>query len=354
VNNSLCGAGIAYGATVSGVRYVGFQTPVSTATALTAHSTNIGVSSNSWGVGQGLGSFYSEPQASFDAFYTLASRRIPVVIAAGNEGDVQSMCSHNEITNSAHQIVVGAINDHSKKSIYSSECANLFISAPSNDRGYRDSVRLGIIGAQNGGGCTTSFGGTSASTPAVSGVIALMKQAKPTLTFRDIQAILMQNADRIDAADPSWVQNAAGKWHSNKYGFGKVNAYNSVAAAKTWTPLTRSEYYTTTDFTGPFHRSPNTPIPDGTGAVASDSLTVQLREGSVVEHVTVYLKTDHISGNQFEITLTSPSGTVSLLSSPFAAARIYSITGTNDGSSKPLIACPFTSSTGITFRSNLT
>lgn len=39
----------------------------------------------------------------------------------------------------------------------------------------------------NGGDCTTSFGGTSAAAPMVAGVVALILEANPRLTWRDVQ-----------------------------------------------------------------------------------------------------------------------------------------------------------------------
>src|SRR5262249_17956306 len=41
---------------------------------------------------------------------------------------------------------------------------------------------------------TSRFNGTSASAPMVSGVVALMLQANPNLTYRDVQEILVRSA----------------------------------------------------------------------------------------------------------------------------------------------------------------
>ena len=43
---------------------------------------------------------------------------------------------------------------------------------------------------------TSRFNGTSAATPMVSGVIALMLEANPNLTYRDVQEILVRSADK--------------------------------------------------------------------------------------------------------------------------------------------------------------
>jgi len=45
---------------------------------------------------------------------------------------------------------------------------------------------------------TNTFGGTSSATPAVAGVVALMLQANPNLTTRDVQEILVRTAVQND------------------------------------------------------------------------------------------------------------------------------------------------------------
>ena len=88
------------------------------------------------------------------------------------------------------------------------------------------------------------FNGTSAAAPTVSGVVALMLEANPDLTWRDVKHILVNTSAKIDATRSttvdgvtqySWVQNAAGHEHHNWYGFGKVDASAAVNVAKDFT-----------------------------------------------------------------------------------------------------------------------
>ena len=110
--------------------------------------------------------------------------------------------------------------------------------------------------------------GTSAATPTLSGVTALILQANPNLTWRDVRDILQKTAKRIDPdygnnqkranavdlttgvftdnvvdvgvidgatsarLDFGWVRNKAGYWHSNWYGFGLADAQKAVEMAK--------------------------------------------------------------------------------------------------------------------------
>jgi subtilisin family serine protease len=54
---------------------------------------------------------------------------------------------------------------------------------------------------------TSRFGGTSAAAPIVSGVIALMLEANPNLTYRDVEEILVRSSRQNDELDPSWIVN---------------------------------------------------------------------------------------------------------------------------------------------------
>ncbi len=69
------------------------------------------------------------------------------------------------------------------------------------------------------------FGGTSSACPLVAGICALMLSANPNLTAKEIKEILQQTADKI--GDSSEYKNG----HSQKYGYGRVNADKAVAEA---------------------------------------------------------------------------------------------------------------------------
>ncbi|MGT0250576.1 S8 family serine peptidase [Burkholderia pyrrocinia] len=108
-------------------------------------------------------------------------------------------------------------------------------------------------------GCnyTATMSGTSAATPTVAGVVALMLQANPNLTWRDVRMILMKTARQIDSArrtidvslpdgalytpEPAWTRNHAGFWFDNWYGFGLVDAASAVAMARGYTTYLTGE-----------------------------------------------------------------------------------------------------------------
>jgi subtilisin family serine protease len=93
-------------------------------------------------------------------------------------------------------------------------------------------VSLGTSGneafAQSGdtsGNYEDNFAGTSAACPIAAGVVALMLEAKPTLTSQDVQRILKASADKIVGPYDS-------NGHNDHYGSGRVNAGAAVKQAK--------------------------------------------------------------------------------------------------------------------------
>jgi subtilisin family serine protease len=99
---------------------------------------------------------------------------------------------------------------------------------------------------------TAVFNGTSSAAPTVSGVVALMLQANPELTWRDVRHILASTSRRVNPSsaaitsttlmsgvtltlEQGWVKNGAGFWYHNWYGFGLVNAAAAVAMAQSYT-----------------------------------------------------------------------------------------------------------------------
>jgi subtilisin family serine protease len=92
---------------------------------------------------------------------------------------------------------------------------------------------------------TAGVNGTSSAAPTVSGVVALMLQANPQLTWRDVRHILASTSRRVNPAsaaitsetltlEQGWVKNGAGFWYHNWYGFGLVNAAAAVAMAQSY------------------------------------------------------------------------------------------------------------------------
>lgn len=80
-----------------------------------------------------------------------------------------------------------------------------------------------------------NFLGTSASAAIASAMIALTLQANPSLTWRDVQyiVVLSSSLERLNT-DSSQDTNGAGFKYSHFHGFGLMNATSMVLLSKTW------------------------------------------------------------------------------------------------------------------------
>ena len=72
----------------------------------------------------------------------------------------------------------------------------------------------------SGEGCATSFGGTSAAAPHVSGLAALLLSVDPSLENFMVREIIINTADKVTAMN--------GVNFVLEYGYGRINVYNSL------------------------------------------------------------------------------------------------------------------------------
>ena len=193
--------------------------------------------------------------------------------------------------------------------------------------------------------------GTSAAAPTVTGVVALMLSANPSLGWRDIRDILRRTAriidpdygsqgyrdrqvtltlspsltdqtssDLVDGAsaarlDYGWQTNAAGNKYSTWYGFGLVDAKAAVAMAKSYTD----------------YKSTRLIVPQWTtNAIASGDVvygevktlgSFSVTSGTSVDLIQLVLNAPQgnaeVCMGSVGIFLRSPVGTVSALSTPY-------------------------------------
>jgi subtilisin-like proprotein convertase family protein len=229
------------------------------------------------------------------------------VFSSGNEFDAGADTNYDGLTNSRFIITVGALGKDGFHASYSNPGASLFITGPGGDFETEENH----IGVRTGGECGDAGVGTSFSCPVVSGVIALMLEANPDLSWRDVQGILATTSRSVeDTRDDTATTNAAGIWHSNLYGFGIVDAYRAVRAAEYWRLLEPERVLVgNSGFV-------NRPIFDDPSFPTYSVLQVKPRvQGGdfIAESVAIYLDLKHFSRGHLEVVLTSPQNTESVL-----------------------------------------
>ncbi|MGK7893021.1 MAG: S8 family serine peptidase [Xenococcus sp. (in: cyanobacteria)] len=235
------------------------------------------------------------------------------VFAAGNDGQTGGNVNYNGLANSRFTIAVGAIDHNGVQSSYSNPGTSLLISAYGNgddeglistdlqgEDGYNLSLSLSTLNNDY-----TQFFGTSAATSIVSGVIALMLEANPNLTWRDVQHILVATATQNDPSNTDWTENGAGYLVNHNYGFGAINAGDVVNTALNWEPV-EEEVRICSEIVNVSTNIPdNDPIGFTSSIIIADNLNI--------EWIEIITDSDLVN-DDLEVILTSPSGTRSILS----------------------------------------
>ncbi len=170
-----------------------------------------------------------------------------VVCAAGNH--MQERIAYPAWDDNA--IGVGASTDADTWARYSHTGPELCVVAPSNGgkRGIfttdvsisRRGHNLGDDASGDDGLFCDNFGGTSSATALVAGLCGLLLSLKPAMTPDDVRAILTSSAKKIGPAS-AYKPNG----HSNRYGYGRIDAAKAVAAAQAWAPATKTPAKKTT------------------------------------------------------------------------------------------------------------
>ncbi|MBC7712575.1 MAG: S8 family serine peptidase [Rhizobacter sp.] len=246
-----------------------------------------------------------------------------------------------------YTILAAALTSGNVLTEYSSPGSNLWISAPGGEdgvtkpgiistdltgcsKGYSKSNITGTNSFDTGvnplnAGCnyTSTLEGTSFSSPITAGTVALMLQANPALTWRDVKHILASTAVKVDPTSTNsshpmgashdlaghiyergWTHNAAGYWFHNWYGFGALDAKAAVLMAETYTShlgtMVESLFSS-----GAISQA----IPDHSAAGTTN--TINVTSNLVVESIQLTVNVTHAYPGELGIEITSPSGTVS-------------------------------------------
>lgn len=179
-------------------------------------------------------------------------------------------------------IPVCGTNAAGKRAPYSEPGPNLIVCAPSSDMGQAKGSSLPDVTTttlQNQ--YTAKFNGTSAATPMISGVIALMLQANPNLTWRDVPLVLARSARQVDPTNAGWT-SYGGYHYNHEYGFGVADATAAVQLARSWQSVGGSAEQRKC---GPFLMNVSKPIPEASTVTQqqADSTPASMDDGSAEE-----------------------------------------------------------------------
>ncbi|XP_038635494.1 proprotein convertase subtilisin/kexin type 7 [Scyliorhinus canicula] len=315
--NNFCAVGVAFGSRIAGIRVLdGPLTDSMEAIAFNKHFQINDIYSCSWGPDDD-GKTVDGPHPLGKAALqhgVMAGRRgfgSIFVVASGNGGQYEDNCNYDGYANSIYTITIGAVDEEGRMPFYAEECASMLaVTFSSGDKMMR-SIVTSDWDMQQGTGCTEGHTGTSAAAPLAAGMVALMLQVRPCLTWRDVQHIIVFTSTRFDDRIAGWQVNGAGFSHSHQHGFGLLNAWRMVNAAKVWESVPFLSSYTSRLEKEakliPFHPNKLEIVWN----VTADDLSMSSL--NTLEHVAVTVTIAHPARGSLELTLHCPSGMSSLI-----------------------------------------
>lgn len=312
-NNNVCGVGVAYNARIGGVRMLdGDVTDSVEAQSLSLRNNHIDIYSASWGPDDDGRTVDGPATLARKAFYDgitkgRGGRGSIFVWASGNGGRDGDSCNCDGYTNSIYTLSISSATENGNIPWYSEACSStLATTYSSGSGGERQIVTTDLRKI-----CTVNHTGTSASAPLAAGICALALEANPTLTWRDMQHIVVNTARKANLDPRVWTTNGVGRQVSHSFGFGLMDAGAMVRLARNWTSVPPQHIC---EIAGSQER--NKPIPmNGKLVITLDTDGCKGTPNYVryLEHVQARITLTADRRGEVVIYLTSPSNTRSTL-----------------------------------------
>ncbi|PBP22463.1 subtilase [Diplocarpon rosae] len=313
VKNNVCGVGVAWDSKIAGIRILSkLITDADEAIAMNYAYQKNQIYSCSWGP--------PDDGKSMDAPGILIKRAMLnavqkgrgglgsiYVFASGNGAANQDNCNFDGYTNSIYSISVGAIDRKGLHPYYSEKCSAQLVVTYSSGSG--DAIHTTDVGTNQ---CYNGHGGTSAAAPLAAGIFALVLQVRPDLTWRDMQWLVMMTALPFDLETGEWQTTSIGKKFSHTFGYGKIDTWATIEAAKTFKNVKPQAWF----YSPWIHVNQAIPQGDKGLAVSFEITSQMLKDANLerLEHVTVTMNVDHTRRGDLSVDLISPDKITSHLS----------------------------------------
>ncbi|XP_041980704.1 furin-like protease 2 isoform X2 [Aricia agestis] len=320
--NQYCGVGIAYNASVGGVRMLdGVVNDAVEARALGLNPDHIDIYSASWGPeDDGKTVDGPGPLARRAFIYGVTSGRRGkgsiFVWASGNGGRHTDSCNCDGYTNSIFTLSISSATQGGYKPWYLEECSSTLASTyssgtPGHDKSVATVDMDGRLRPDHI--CTVEHTGTSASAPLAAGICALALEANPELTWRDMQyLVVMTSRPQPLEKESGWIVNGVKRKVSHKFGYGLMDASEMVNLAEQWISVPPQHICKSQEI------NEDKAIESSYGYTLNAHMDVTGCSGTVnevryLEHVQCKITLRFYPRGNLRILLTSPMGTTSTL-----------------------------------------
>ncbi|XP_038058391.1 proprotein convertase subtilisin/kexin type 5-like isoform X2 [Patiria miniata] len=308
--NNICGVGVAYNASIGGIRMLDDQvTDRVEGSSLAARRNHIDIYSASWGPEDNGMTVDGPGRLAKKAFHDgikkgRGGKGNIFVWASGNGGRAKDNCGCDGYTNSIYTISVSSTSERGEAPWYLEECASTLATTYSSGSPKEKKV----ITTDLGGRCTDDHTGTSASAPLAAGLCALALQSNSNMTWRDMQYVIVMTSHNNSLNDGGWLVNGAGYSFSHRYGFGLMDAGAMVQLARNWINLPEQ-------LSCEISLISSSREIKGRGMLATFTLNTTACENGPIylEHVQSTVDVTFGSRGALVLTLVSPSGTHSKL-----------------------------------------
>ncbi|XP_076465888.1 furin-like protease kpc-1 isoform X3 [Babylonia areolata] len=312
-DNNVCSVGVAYNAKIGGVRMLdGDVTDSVEAQSLSLQTQHIHIYSASWGPDDDGRTVDGPATLARKAFYDGITKGRGglgsiFVWASGNGGRDGDNCNCDGYTNSIYTLSISSSTENGNVPWYSESCSSTLATTYSSGSGGEKQIVTTDLRKD----CTETHTGTSASAPLAAGIIALALQANPSITWRDMQHIVVETAKPDNLKAPDWVINGVGKNVSHSFGFGLMDASAMVSMARNWTTVPDQHIC---EIRSLDHNSRIVPI-NGKIMVPlyTDGCEGTVNHVKYLEHVQARITMSSSRRGEIQISLTSPSLTRSVL-----------------------------------------